>query len=111
MALTNKLWRFWEGLNSGEIDWDFLNDDKNPRKERNKAAQMIISRGFVNAVETDKFPKSNSNNWKVICGYNMNPLYDEKLWYFKAKKYAEDYVSYLCIGNNKISCEYSIVEV
>jgi len=106
--LTNKLWRFWEGLNEGKIDWDFINDENISDREREKAREMVVSRGFINIFNMDECPKKHSGHWKVVCGGNMNPCYFGKRWYFTSEKYAEDYVSYL-IRNNKISRHYNIV--
>lgn len=108
--LTKNLWKFWGGLNEGKIYWELLDNEEISPDERDKAREMVVSRGFVNVVYMDKFPKSNSNNWKVVCGGNMNPCYFGKRWYFTDRKYARDYVSYL-MGKNKINQGYSIVEV
>lgn len=67
MDLTKRLWEFWRGLNEGRIDWVFLNSKNNPQGERDKAQEMVVSRGFVNVFDKDEFPKPNSGNWKVVC--------------------------------------------
>lgn len=107
MVLTEKLWKFWEGLNEGKINWQFINDENISNREKSRAKKMVINRGFVNVFDINESPKDRPCNWKVLCGGNMNPCYDGRRWYFTAKKYAKDYARYLH-ENGKISKFYKV---
>ena len=96
MVMTDTLWRFWERLGEGGIDWDFLYcNSTNEREERDRAKGWVVERGFVNVYGTSKMPRVNSPNWKVICGRNMNPVFEGKRWYFSSERYAHGYLNYL----------------
>ncbi len=97
MKLTKRLWGFWEGLNKGEIDWKFINNEDISEQERDVAKHILIERGFVKVLDDGKKPSNNLSHWVVkdYHGNIFNPCFEGKRGYFTAEKYAQRYASYL----------------
>jgi hypothetical protein len=97
MPLTKKLWKFWTGLNEGEIDWEFIYD-KASDKEADRAFEILVERGFViSKPSTEGFPARDANNWIIRRngGRIINPERDGNTFYFRSEKYADQYSHYL----------------
>ncbi len=103
MDLTKKLWRFWGDLNSGKIDWSFLDSTEWTTEEKDKVADMLVDRGFVKDAYV-----SGRGLWVVVAVPEklLNPSHKGKTLYFTARKYADGYRNYLySLGKVSEDCE------
>jgi len=97
MTLSKKLWRFWEGLNSGKINWKFIYEYKVPSIDKDKAVDFLVNRGFVIAMKKGDFSNRGRGHLEVVdsSGVSMNLCYNNKTFFFRSEKYAGEYIDYL----------------
>ena len=105
---SSNLWKFWEGLNRGEIDWKFIFNSDIPLKERGKSIDMLVKRGFVNLFDINNPPIYESRNWAVFDsqGNNITPIFDDKILYFRKDYYASAYIRHFLDPEEKLN--YSV---
>jgi hypothetical protein len=109
--LTKRLWEFSHKLNSGIIDWDFI-ETGSRKKESDKAIERLISRGFLSRTPVNEFfgptytvlpvpvPEKGGNEGMSddICLTKRKAIIPRKEgWplYFTNSRYAQEYRNHL----------------
>ncbi len=87
MIFGEEMWRFWEGLNEGEIDWFAL--EHFGAEEYDQAIGILVDRGFLSYNCRGGF------YWDVIGKDRvLNPEHKGKTLYFRGGSYATSYADF-----------------